>query len=53
MRISHLLAALFICSLVLGCGSVNRRQTPQQKAARINPHDPMMSSNYLKTRTVP
>ena len=53
MRISHLLAALFVCSLLLGCGSLNRQQTPQQKTARINSHDPMMGSNYLKTRTVP
>ena len=53
MRISHLLATIFVCSLFLGCGSVNKHQTPQQKAARINPHDPMMSSHYLKTRTVP
>ena len=52
MRISHLLAIIFVCSLFLGCGSVNKNQTPQQKNARMNHSDPMMTTRYLKTRTV-
>ncbi|HEV8606332.1 MAG TPA: hypothetical protein VGQ99_13250 [Tepidisphaeraceae bacterium] len=53
MRISLLLAAAVLCSMMLGCGSLNKNQTPQQKAARINPHDPMMTTRYLTNRTLP
>jgi hypothetical protein len=51
MRISHLLAAVFVCSLLMGCGSLNKNQTPQQRNARINHSDPMMGTHYLNTRT--
>jgi hypothetical protein len=50
MRIPHLLIAVLILSPILSCGSVNRRQTPQQKAAGMNPRQPLMGSQYLKTR---
>jgi hypothetical protein len=51
MRISLLLAAALLCSMMLGCGSLNKNLTQQQKAAHINPHDPMMSTRYLINRT--
>ena len=51
MRISHLLIAVIFCSMFLGCGSVNNRQSSAKKAARINPHDPMMTTRYLNSRT--
>jgi len=45
--------AIFSCSLFLGCGSVNRTQTPQQRNAHMNRSDPMMTTHYLKARNVP
>jgi hypothetical protein len=35
-------------AMLLGCGSVNdKHRTP----SRMNPHDPMMTSRYLKDRS--
>jgi uncharacterized protein YceK len=50
MRVSLLLIAVLFSSLLAGCGSVNSPNTPQRNAARINPHDPMMTSHYLNAR---
>ena len=50
MRISLLLIAAIVLMPLLGCGSVNKRQTSQQRSAGINPKDPMMNTNYLKRR---
>jgi hypothetical protein len=52
MRISLLLIAVMLGSMLLvGCGSVNDRNARQRNAARLNPHDPMMTSKYLKSRS--
>jgi uncharacterized protein YceK len=50
MRISLLLIVAIVLMPLLGCGSVNKRQTPQQRSAAINKKDPLMTSNYLKRR---
>jgi len=50
MRISLLLIAVLFSSMLLGCGSVNSPSASQRNAARINPHDPMMTSHYLNSR---
>ena len=47
MRIPLLLIAAILGSMLLGCGSVNNKhRTP----TRMNPRDPMMTSEYLKHR---
>jgi len=51
MRITLLLTAVVFCSMLVGCGSVNNRSASQRNAARINPHDPMMTSRYLNSRS--
>jgi hypothetical protein len=50
MRISLLLIAAVLFVPLAGCGSVNQNRSPQQKAARLNPKDPLMTSRYLKQR---
>jgi len=51
MRISLLMIAVFFGSMLMGCGSVNSPSSSQRNAARLNPHDPMMTTRYLNTRT--
>jgi len=50
MRVSLLLIAVLFSSVLMGCGSVNSPNTQQRNAARINPHDPMMTTRYLNAR---
>jgi len=48
MRISLLLIAAMLGSMLLGCGSVNNHQATQTRT--MNPHDPMMTTRYLNSR---
>jgi hypothetical protein len=51
MRVSLLLIAVIFCSMFVGCGSVNNRNSSQRNAARLNPHDPMMTTRYMQRRS--
>ena len=51
MRIPLLMIAVLFGPMLMGCGSVNSPSSAQRNAARLNPHDPMMTTRYLNTRT--
>jgi uncharacterized protein YceK len=48
MRITLLLTAVVLGSMLLGCGSVNNHQASQPKS--INRSDPLMNTHYLNSR---
>jgi len=48
MRTSLLLIVAMFATMLLGCGSVNdKHRTP----ARLDRHDPMMTSRYMQKRS--
>ncbi len=48
MRISLLLMAAVVCSMLAGCGSVNGPQAAQKRT--LNRTDPLMNTHYLSSR---